>query len=196
MPVSRSLAEGTTADGEIEQKAAVSFSLLLLVLVSRSISPLYVWRGEGYCLPSSFPLPPFCVSLVLSFRGEKRMEDKSSAKTKKEEKAAACDVQSDWQCVVCVYECVCGLMRRVAMSDAPPHLMPQPPFSLPFLPSSLPSPPSPCFHWGFCSSPSLPSASSSGSRWWNYVTERSRGSGCTERASACFQCPSLPPQTV
>lgn len=41
MPVSRSLAEGTTADGEIEQKAAVSFSLLLLVHVS--ISPLYVW---------------------------------------------------------------------------------------------------------------------------------------------------------
>lgn len=41
--------------------------------------------------------PPFLslLSVSLLFRGEKRMEDKSSAKTKKKEEAAASDVQSD-----------------------------------------------------------------------------------------------------
>lgn len=141
--------------------------------------------------------PPFLSLLsvsLLSSRSEEKKGWRTSLRQKqkrkkKQQRAMPNLTDSVWY--VCTS--VCGLMRRVAMSDAPPHLMPQPPFSLPFLPSSLPSP---CFHWGFCSSPSLPSASSSGSRWWNCVTERSRGSGCTERASACFQCPSLPSQTV
>ena len=64
----------------MQQKAAVSFSLLL-VLVSLSLG--CVCGEERVTVPSSFALPLFSVSLVLLFRREKRMEDKSPAKQKR-----------------------------------------------------------------------------------------------------------------
>lgn len=83
MPVSRSLAEGTTADGEIEQKAAVSFSLPPpRARLYRSVVGLV---RRGLLPPLLLSSPSFlCLSCPLvQKRGKKGMEDKSSAKKEK-----------------------------------------------------------------------------------------------------------------